>query len=211
MFDRRGEELGQHHIKQVYGLLSEERIIVIVCYLSMERLKYSICILILLSLGVPAEGEVFRFIAPSEPQTLHFEFKYYTESDRGLSEINLMILPYQAQTDTESFIACLRGPGVGCVPTVNTLPACWVKASNGAWIEQLFCTDFTRFEQFNSYLGLDPESTEVPDFVVWTCHGITPAQFANCQKFDFDADNDVDLDDFASYQNQYLPPLPSSE
>lgn len=146
--------------------------------------------------------EAVRFISPEDVQNLRIEVKFYTENEQGIEELNLTILPDQGTSDTSAFRGCLRGPNIGCVYETNTLPACWIKASNGEWIEQLFCTDYSRFEQFNAYLGLAPEDP-VPDFGIWTCRGLSPAQFASCQKFDYDADNDVDLADFGSYQRQY--------
>jgi len=163
-------------------------------------------VLALLLGSVPADDGVVRFVSPVEAQTLHIEFRFHTQSEQGIEEIDLTILPYESQTNTFGFIDCLRGPNVGCDSEMNTLPACWIRANNGSWIEQLFCTNFTKFEQFNSYLGIS-EGDPVPDFVVWTCHGITPTQFADCRKFDFDADNDVDFQDFSIYQKQYAAPI----
>ena len=136
-----------------------------------EEAKMVVWVLLLFLLEFHAEG-VVRFVAPEGPQTLHIEFKVYAESasKSSIEEVQLTIL-YSVHINTIGFVDCMRGPNVGCVSKMNTLP----------------------------------------NFVVWTCYGITPAQFAECQEFDFDADNDVDLADFAIYQQQYTTPEAQQE
>jgi len=41
---------------------------------------------------------------------------------------------------------------------------------------------------------------------VWICRGVHPSQYSKCRKFDYDGDGDVDFDDFAIFQNQYIEP-----
>lgn len=48
-----------------------------------------------------------------------------------------------------------------------------------------------------------PDVKCVPNGSDWACQGISPTQFAACRQFDYDADNDVDVDDQASFNLQY--------
>lgn len=150
-------------------------------------------------------NEIVRVIAPEGPRVLHIEMHAFMEDQEGISPVVLHIAEFDVSSDITPFLDCFKGPLSGCKSEMNTLPACWIKAENGAWVEELHCTDFTRFEQFSSYLGLT-EDAEVPDFAIWTCRGITPVEFVACQAYDYDFDGDIDLVDFAQYQRQYRRP-----